>query len=53
MAYGTDTLAHDHENGGHRSPDEAEAEELAQLRKRVAELEAKLGGRPAVRGGEA
>jgi hypothetical protein len=53
MAYGTDRVAHDHENGGHPSSDEEEAEELEQLRKRVAELEAKRGERRAVQGGEA
>jgi CBS domain containing-hemolysin-like protein len=53
MAYGTDEVAHDHENGGHPSSDREEAEELEQLRKRVAELEAKRVGRPAAEGGRA
>lgn len=43
LAYGTDKVAHDHEAGG--PPDRAptESEEVQQLRKRVAELELKLG----------
>jgi CBS domain containing-hemolysin-like protein len=53
IAYGTDVVAPDHGNGGRASSDHAEAEELEHLRKRVAELEAKLGGRPAAEGGRA
>ena len=44
MAYGTDKVAHGHEEET-PSPKKDEAEELKQLRKRVAELEAKSTGK--------
>lgn len=61
MAYGTDKVAHGHgDEGGHAekdaksSPDHGtDATELRQLRKQVAELEAKLAGKPAAEGGKA
>jgi CBS domain containing-hemolysin-like protein len=51
LAYGTDKVAHGHEEESH-PPDKKEAEELNQLRKRVAELESKQTGKPA-EGGKA
>ena len=54
MAYGTDKVAHGHDEGEARpSPDHDEAEELQQLRKRVAELETNLAGKPVAEGGKA
>ena len=47
MAYGTDKAAHGREEGGPRRLNKDEAEELKQLRKRVAELETKLFGKAA------
>ena len=44
LAYGTDKVAHGHEDA---PPDKDEAEELTQLRKRLAELEGKQAGKPA------
>src|SRR5882724_5728779 len=52
MAYGTDKVAHGHEDEPHPPPDKDEAEELKQLRKRVAELESKQAGKPAAEGGK-
>jgi hypothetical protein len=52
MAYGTDKVAHGHEDA-HPAPDKGEAEELKQLRKRIAELETKLAGKSAADGGKA
>ena len=49
MAYGTDKVAHGHEDEPHPPPDKDEAEELKQLRKRLTELESK----PAAEGGKA
>lgn len=51
MAYGTDKVAHGHDAAP--PPGENEAEELKQLRQRVAELEGKLAGKAAVDGGKA
>jgi CBS domain containing-hemolysin-like protein len=48
MAYGTDTVEHDH--GKHAAPVD-EAAELARLKAQVSELEAKLAGKPAQQGG--
>jgi hypothetical protein len=42
MAYGTDTVAHGHDDAGQAQPGGDEAEELKLLRQRVAELESKL-----------
>ena len=53
MAYGTDKVAHGHEEAAHPPPDKAEAEDLNRLRQRVAELETKLAGKPAAEGGKA
>jgi CBS domain containing-hemolysin-like protein len=53
LAYGTDKVAHGHEDDEHPAPDKDEAEELKQLRQRVAELETKLAGKSATAGGKA
>ena len=53
MAYGTDKVAHGHEDDAHSSSDKDEADELKQLRKRIAELETKRAGKPAAEGGKA
>lgn len=53
MAYGTDKVAHGHGDSAHTPPEKSEAEELKQLRKRVAELETKLAGKTAAEGGKA
>lgn len=49
MAYGTDKVAHEHEKADAKSEIDGETE-LKQLRARVAELEAKLAGKPAEKG---
>jgi len=49
LAYGTDKVAHGHEDAAHPAPDQDKAEEVQQLRKRIAELETRLGtGKSAV-----
>ena len=54
MAYGTDKVAHGHEDTAPNLPDKDDAEELKRLRGRVAELETKLGAaKPATEGGNA
>jgi len=55
LAYGTDKVAHGHDDEPHPPPDKArdEAEELKQLRKRVAELEINQAAKPAAEGGKA
>lgn len=53
LAYGTDKVAHDHEDAAHPEADKDEAEELRQLRKRLAELESKQAGKSAAEGGMA
>jgi len=53
MAYGTDKVAHGHEDGDHPSSDKDKAEELKQLRKRIAELESTPDGKSAAEGGKA
>jgi hypothetical protein len=53
MAYGTDKVAPSHGGKAPPSPPKDEADELKQLRQRVAELEAKLTGKPAADGGKA
>jgi hypothetical protein len=53
MAYGTDKVAHGHEDAAHPPPDKDEAEELKRLRERVTELETKLAGQSATEGGKA
>jgi len=52
-AYGTDKVAHDHEDITQALPDKNETEELKQLRQRVAELETKLAAKPVAGGGKA
>jgi hypothetical protein len=53
MAYGTDQVAHGHEDTPQPASDKDEAEELKQLRKRVAELESKRAGKSAAEGEKA
>jgi len=53
MAYGTDKVAHGHEDAVQPEADKDEAEELKQLRKRVTELENKLASKSAAEGGKA
>jgi CBS domain containing-hemolysin-like protein len=53
MAYGTDKVVHGDEEAAHPPPEDEEALELKRLRERVAELEARSGGRPAVAEGKA
>lgn len=53
MAYGTDKVAHGHEDTAHPPPDKDEAEELKRMRERVTELETKLAGQSATEGGKA
>jgi CBS domain containing-hemolysin-like protein len=53
LAYGTDKLAHGHEESARSSPQPSERSELEQLRRRVLELEAKLAGKSPVQGGKA
>ena len=53
MAYGTDKVEHGHDDAVQPSPDKAEAEELKQLRKRLAELESKQADRSATEKGKA
>jgi hypothetical protein len=53
LAYGTDKVPHGHEDGTLPSSDDDEAEELRQLRKRIAELEPRLAGKSAAEGGKA
>jgi len=53
LAYGTDKVAHGHEDKDSPSLDKDEADELKQLRKRISELETKLAGKSAAEGGKA
>jgi hypothetical protein len=53
LAYGTDKVAHGHEDTTHPSPDKDEAKELKRLRERVTELEIKLAGQSTTEGGKA
>ena len=53
MAYGTDKVAHGHEDEAHPEADKNEARELEQMRRRVTELEAKLAGGSVTREGQA
>lgn len=52
LAYGTDKVAHGHEDAGQKPTEENEAAEVRQLRQRIAELEARLAGKSA-EGGKA
>jgi CBS domain containing-hemolysin-like protein len=52
QAYGTDKVAHGHEDESHPASHKDDAEELKQLRKRVAELETRTAGKSAVEGGK-
>jgi hypothetical protein len=47
MAYGTDKVPHGHDDAAHPAPARDDAEELKQLRKRVAELESKPAAKAA------
>lgn len=53
MAYGTDTVVHGEEDATHPPPDDKEALELKRLRERIAELEARSAGKPAIAQGKA
>lgn len=53
MAYGTDKVAHGHDEAPQPSPDKDEAEELRQLRKRMAELESRQADKSAAEKGKA
>jgi CBS domain containing-hemolysin-like protein len=53
MAYGTDQVAHGHEETSPPPTGKDEAEELKQLRQRIAELETKLAAKPAAEGRKA
>ena len=53
MAYGTDKVAHGHEDAALSPPEKDEPVEVNQLRQRVAELESKLAGQPAAAKGKA
>src|SRR5438034_7926113 len=53
MAYGTDKVAHGHEDGDHPPSDKDKTEELKQLRQRIAELESTPDGKSAAEGGKA
>jgi hypothetical protein len=53
MAYGTDKVAHGHDDTAHPPPEKEEAEELKRLRERVAELETKPAAKPAAAEGKA
>jgi HAMP domain-containing protein len=50
LAYGTDKVAHGHEEDAPPAPDKDEADELKQLSKRIAELETKLASKSAAEG---
>jgi hypothetical protein len=52
-AYGTDKVAHGHEDTEPKATEKDEAGELKQLRQRVAELESKLAGKSAAKGEKA
>jgi hypothetical protein len=51
LAYGTDRVPHGHDEGA-PAPDVNEAQELQQLRGRVAELEARQAGKPGAQWGK-
>jgi hypothetical protein len=53
MAYGTDKVAHGHEDAAPATLVHDETEELKQLRKRLAELESKRAGKSAAEGEKA
>jgi len=53
LAYGTDKVAHGHDETAQPPPDKDEAEELQRLRGRVTELETKLAGKSAAAEGKA
>ena len=53
MAYGTDTAEHGEETEVQAEPAHDDSEELRLLRKRVAELETRLGGKSAAKAGKA
>ena len=47
LAYGTDKVAHGHDDAEPKAAEKDEAAELRKLRQRVNELESKLAGKPA------
>lgn len=53
MAYGTDKVAHGHDDSTPSAPVEKDDEEIRQLRERIAELESKLAGKSASEGEKA
>ncbi len=53
LAYGTDRVVHGHEDAEPAKPEASKADEVTKLRKRVAELEAKLSGKGAADEGKA
>jgi CBS domain containing-hemolysin-like protein len=52
MAYGTDRVAHGHEDTAHSPPNKEEGGELLELRRRVAELETQLAAKSSAQGGK-
>jgi len=53
LAYGTDKVAHGHDDAETKATEKDEAAELKQLRQRIAELESKLAGKSTAEGGKA
>ena len=53
LAYGTDKVAHGHDDPAPAAPEKDEAAELRHLRERVAELESKQAKRSGAEGGKA
>jgi len=53
MAYGTDKVVHGEGDPAHQAAEDEEALELKRLRERVAELEARSAGKPALAEGKA
>jgi len=53
LAYGTDKVAHDHDDAAHPKSEAGESGEVKELRQRIAELETKLAGQRAAEGGKA
>ncbi|MCW5551397.1 MAG: DUF3302 domain-containing protein [Verrucomicrobiae bacterium] len=53
LAYGTDKVAHGHDDAETKATERDEAVELKQLRQRIAKLESKLAGKSTAEGGKA
>jgi hypothetical protein len=53
LAYGTDKVAHGHDDAGPATPEKDEVAELTQLRQRVAKLETRLADKSAAAGEKA